>query len=298
MPQDEARLLGEAAAVVGEAPLWSAAEQALYWLDTMQRRLFRLRDGVTEQRDLPYRPSCLAPLEGTGLLVGYKKGIGLFDFESGRAVQLPIAGADLGEVSFNDGICDAAGRLWIGTRHREASAPVGALYKVDGDLAVTRMRDGLVVSNGIAFSPDGRRMYHADSRPGRIDAYDFDVRAGTLSAPRVLIDYAGKGRRPDGCTVDAEGFLWVAEIDGWRVARYDPEGRLVREIMLPVQKPSSVAFGGPRFETLFITSISYGLDAAARAAQAAAGRTMAIEPGVRGLPEHPFRGAAAAFPPR
>jgi sugar lactone lactonase YvrE len=198
----------------------------------MRRRLFRLRDGVTEQRDLPYRPSCLAPLEGRGLLVGYKKGIGRFDFESCRAVQLPIAGADLGEVSFNDGICDAAGRLWIGTRHREASAPVGALYRIDGDLALARVRDGLIVSNGIAFSPDGRRMYHADSRPGRIHAYDFDVRAGTLSAPRVLIDYAGTGRRPDGCTVDAEGFRWVAEIDGWRVARYDPEGRLVREIML------------------------------------------------------------------
>jgi len=298
MAQADIRLVGDFTAVVGEAPLWSAAEQALYWLDNTQRKLvrWRMESDTTETRDLPYRPSCLCPLAGKGLLVGYRKGIGLFDFDSGRAVQLPISGAELEVVSFNDGACDAAGRLWIGTRHREANQPVAALYRIDGDLTLTRMRGGIVLSNGIAFSPDGRLMYHADSRPGRIDVYDLDIASGTLSPPRVLIDYAGKGRRPDGCTVDAEGFLWVAEIDGWRIARYDPAGRLECEIMLPVQKPSNVAFGGPDFATLFVTTIAYGLDEAARAAQPAAGRMLALEPGMHGLPDRPFRGPAAAFP--
>jgi len=155
------------------------------------------------------------------------------------------------------------------------------------------MREGLVLSNGVAFSPDCRLMYHADSRPGRIDVYDLDLASGALSAPRRLIDYAGKGRAgkvrlPDGCTADAEGLLWVAEIDGWRVARYFPDGRLEREIMLPAQKPSNVDFGGPDMTTLFVTSIAYNLDAAARAAQSAAGRVMAIETRIRG--------PAAAFP--
>lgn len=291
MAEAEIRMVGDFTAVAGEAPLWSAAEQALYWLDNRERLLVRLRDGVTEARRLPYRPNCLAPLtSGKGLLVGYRKGIGTFDFDSGRAVQLPISGAELDVVSFNDGACDAAGRLWIGTRHREASEPVGALYRITPDRGLARMRGGLVVSNGIAFSPDGRVMYHADSRPGRIDRHELDIASGTLSASRVLIDYAGLGRRPDGCTVDAEGFLWVAEIDGWRVARYDPEGRLERTIMLPVQKPSSVMFGGPELSTLFVTSIAYGLDGAALAAQPAAGRVMVVETGLRGLPERPFAG--------
>ena len=293
MVQPDIRLVGDYTAVVGEAPLWSEAERAFYFLDTMQRQLVRLRDGVTETRALPYRPSCLTPIAGTNaLLVGYKKGVGSFDFDTGRAEQWPVAGAELEVVSFNDGACDDSGRLWIGTRHREASEPVGSLYRVEPDLSLSPARGGLVVSNGIAFSPDGRRMYHADSRPGRIDAYDLDVATGTLSAPRMLLDYRGKGRRPDGCTVDAEGFLWVAEIDGWRVARYDPDGRLEREIMLPVQKPTLLGFGGEGYGTLFVTSIAYGLDEAARAEQPA-GRVMTIETGCRGLPERPFRGPVA-----
>jgi sugar lactone lactonase YvrE len=133
-------------------------------------------------------------------------------------------------------------------------------------------------------------MYHADSRPGRIDAYEFDVATGTLGACRRFLDYAGKGRRPDGCTTDADDFLWVAEIDGGRVARYAPDGTLEREIMLPVSKPSSVAFGGPDLSILFITTISYGLTEAERVAQPWAGKLLAVHTPFRGLPEPPFRG--------
>lgn len=297
MTEQGLRVIGEVRATVGEAPLWFAAERALYWIDGMQRRVLRhdAVDGSETWRELPYRPSCLAPLPDGRLLIGYKKGIGLFDFAAGRAVALPLAGIDFTDVSFNDGICDAAGRLWIGTRHARATDPVAALWRIGPAMSVTLMREGIVLSNGMAFSPDGRLLYHADSRPGRIDVYDFDAGEGRIGPPRLLVDYAGRGRRPDGCTVDAEGFLWVAEIDGWRIARYAPDGRLDREIMLPVQKPASLAFGGPAMSTLFITSISYGLDAAALAAQPAAGRLMAIEVAVRGLPEQPFRGVAASL---
>jgi len=133
-------------------------------------------------------------------------------------------------------------------------------------------------------------MYHTDSRPGRIDAYEYDEVTGTLGSCRRFLDYAGKGRRPDGCTTDADGFLWVAEIDGARVARYAPDGTLEREIALPVTKPSSVAFGGPDLSTLFITTISYGLTEAERAAQPWAGKLLAMNTPFRGLPEPPFRG--------
>jgi sugar lactone lactonase YvrE len=145
-----------------------------------------------------------------------------------------------------------------------------------------------VVSNGIAFSPDWRTMYHADSRPGRIYAYDYDVASGKPTRRRLLIDYAGLGRRPDGCTVDAEGFLWVAEIDGARLGRYAPDGRLEQTVMLPVSKPASVAFGGADLRTLFITTISYGL---APGAEAWAGMLLSIRVDVAGLAEPGFSGS-------
>jgi len=122
MTEPEIRLVGDATTIVGEAPLWSASGQALYWLATMQRRIIRWteRDKATAMRELPYRPSCLVPLPpeaGPGtFLVRCKKGTGLFEFATGHTVQLPLSGVDLGEVSFNDGAADAAGRLWIGTR--------------------------------------------------------------------------------------------------------------------------------------------------------------------------------------
>jgi L-arabinonolactonase len=279
------------AAVIGESPLWSAGEGALYWLDLEARLLLRTAPPfiASERRVLPYKPGCLALRPDGRLLVGYRKGIGVFDFATAAATQLPLAGVGFDDASFNDGIADAAGRLWIGTRHREATEPVAALYRITPDLAVRRMVDGVVLSNGIAFSPDQRVLYHADSRPGRIDAWDFDAASGEIGGRRVFVDYAGTGRRPDGCTVDADGFLWVAEIDGWRVARYAPDGRLDRTIMLPVRKPSSVGFGGGDMATLFVTTIRAGLSAQEEAEQPLAGRLLMLRPGVRGMAGHTCR---------
>ena len=135
--------------------------------------------------------------------------------------------------------------------------PEGALYRITSGPVIERVLGGLIVSNGIAFSPHGTTMYHTNSRPGRINAYDYDVACGTISNQRVFLDYAGRGFRPDGCTIDADGFLWVAEIDGARVSRYAPDGSLERSIALPVTKPSSVGFGGPKMQTLYVTTISY-----------------------------------------
>jgi L-arabinonolactonase len=286
-------LAADIVSIVGESPIWSVREQALYWIDGQARRIMRLHwpDRRLESRELPYRPSCIALLPEAGLLVGYKKGLGAFDFDSGAARSLPLEGVAFDVESFNDGACDAAGRFWIGTRHRDASEAVCALFCIETDLRVRRVIDGIIVSNGIAFSPDGRTMYHTDSRPGRIDAYDYDVATGALSGRRRLLDYQGKDRRPDGCTVDAQGYLWVAEIDGSRLARYAPDGGLDRTEMLPVSKPASVGFGGADMRTLFITTISYGLDAAARQAQPWAGKLLAMRTDVPGLPEPPFRGA-------
>jgi sugar lactone lactonase YvrE len=283
-------------AVIGEGPLWSPQANALYWLDTVAKKIIRYSPSTrtSEVRDLMYRPSCIGLTHDRRVLIGFKKGLALFDFESATTQPLELRDIGFEDALFNDGACDAAGRLWIGTMDRKVAQPVGALYCIGGDLRVERAASGFTVSNGIAWSPDGTTMYHADSRPGRVYACDFDVCAGTLSNRRVLIDYAGTGRRPDGCTVDAEGGLWVAEIDGGRIARYTPAGVLDREIMLPVRKPTSVMFGGSDLSTLYVTSMSYGIaEAELAASESAAGLLMSIDAGVRGLPERVFGLAAA-----
>ena len=281
-------------AILGEGPLWVARDRALYWIDIHQELLIRYTPafGRSEWRKLPARPTSLCAREDGSLLVSYKTGMGSIDFESGRTRELPVRGVDFTREAFNDSACDRRGRLWIGTRdpNPAAAQPVARLYRMGSDLRAQCMDDGFVISNGRAWSPDDRTMYHTDSVPGRIDAYDFDLATGALSNRRVFIDYAGKGCRPDGCTVDAEGCLWVAEVEGWRVARYRPDGTLHRQIALPFRKPSSVMFGGDDLRTLFVTSVTAGLSVEELAQQPNAGMLMAVDVEVPGLPEPCFAG--------
>lgn len=279
------------ACTIGEGPMWSPGHQAVFWLDTVGKRILRskLPFVASEVRALPYKPSALVLTDCGDLLLGYKKGIGLFDFDSGRYVQLPCNGVDFVSEIFNDGACDAQGRFWIGTRDRQVTEPVGALYSIDADLLPRRVVDCITVSNGIAWSPDKSVMYHVDSRPGSIVAFDFHPDTGTLSNRRLFLDYAGLKYRPDGCTTDSEGFLWVAEVEGGQVSRYGPDGSLDISISLPVSKPTSVMFGGRDLSTLFVTSMRFGLTEEELRQQPLAGKLLRLTLDVPGLPEKVFR---------
>jgi len=277
--------------VLGEGPMWSAREQVLYWIDIVGRRLLRLRpaDGRVDARELPYAPSAVIPRAAGGLLLVTKKGMATLDFDRPGLDSVPAPLVDFSREVSNDAKCDAAGRIWVGTRDLHGAQPEGGLFRLDPDLSMSRHAQGLVVSNGLAWSPDGRTLYHVDTRPGRIDAYDFDVERGTLAGRRTFLDYTGDAPAvPDGCTVDAEGGLWVAELDGWRLRRYAPDGSLDREIRLPVAKPTSVMFGGPDLATLYVTSMQFGLSEGELAEQPLAGALLALDAGVRGLPEPVF----------
>ncbi|WP_325546726.1 SMP-30/gluconolactonase/LRE family protein [Ramlibacter sp.] len=280
-------------ATLGEGPLWVASRNALYWIDIREDTLLRYEPatGRTGLMKLPARPTALVEHAAGHLVVSFKKGLGAVDFDLQRAWTLPIEGVDFAREDFNDAACDASGRLWIGTRDPDPAprARVGKLYRVGPGLRARCMDEGFVISNGRAWSPDGATFYHTDSMPGRIDAYDFDAASGSLSNRRVFIDYTGRGFRPDGCTVDAEGCLWVAEVEGSRVARYSPRGELLQRVELPVRKPSSVMFGGDDLRTLFITTVSAGLTSEEASAQPLAGGLFAHRSDVPGLPEHPFR---------
>lgn len=279
-------------ATLGEGPIWSANQQALYWIDIHQETLIRFIPALdrSDTRKLVHRPTSLCERTDGKLLVSYKTGLGTIDFDSGQTQDLQLSGVDFEHEAFNDSACDLLGRLWIGTRDPNplAARPVAKLYRMGGDLRAVCIDEGFVISNGRAWSPDSKTMYHTDSVPGRIDAYDFDMASGSLSRRRVFIDYTGKGCRPDGCTVDAEGCLWVAEVEGWRVSRYRPDGALDRQVTLPFRKPSSVMFGGADLRTLFVTSVTHGLTSQELAEQPLAGMLMAIDVDVPGMPEGRF----------
>lgn len=279
---------------LGEGPMWSVAEQVLYWIDIVQRRILRMSPatGRVDVRELPYAPSAVIPRAAGGLLLVTKKGLATLQFDDRQLVSVPVSLVDFKQEVFNDAKCDRAGRLWVGTRDLHVRQPVGGLFRLDPGFGMQRHREALVVSNGIAFADEGRRMYHVDSHPGRIDVFDVDAATGTLANGRVFRDYATDGSEgfPDGCTTDADGGLWVAEVGRGLIRRYTPEGRCEREILLPVTKPTSVMFGGPGLQTLYVTSMRFGLSQAQLAEQPLAGALFQIDVGFRGLAEPVFAG--------
>jgi sugar lactone lactonase YvrE len=280
--------------VLGEGPMWSVREQVLYWIDIVSRRIFRLRPGAgaADVRELPYAPSAVIPRASGGLLIVTKKGMAVTEFDKPDLQSVAVPMVDFRKEVFNDAKCDSAGRLWVGTRDLHVKAPEGGLFCLHPDFSMSRHASGLVVSNGIAWARRESVMYHVDSHPGRIDAYDFDTAKGTLSNRRVFRDYvkAGAASIPDGCAADAEGGLWVAEVGDWHIRRYAPDGSLDREIRMPFQKPTSVMFGGPDLDTLYVTSMRFGLSNAALADQPLAGSLLQLDVGVQGQPEHVFGG--------
>ncbi len=285
----EARCLLDTRNALGEGPLWHAGEQAIYWVDCLERELLRHvvgTDGTTRWA-LRGAPGSFAFCTDGRLLLAYRNGLAFFDPATAREVPLEVPGPDYSIERFNDGKCDSRGRFWVGTMDRELKATVGSLYRIGQDL-VPRCVDArtFTLSNGIAWSPDERVMYVCDSRPGRILAYAFDSATGTIGSQRIFVDYEGRRGRPDGCTVDAEGGLWVADFDAAQVSRYDPDGRCERIVTLPVPRPTSITFGGPGLATLYITSMRHGVDTQA---YPQSGGVFIVEPGVAGLPASAFK---------
>lgn len=277
---------------LGEGPVWNDEEGALYWVDCIARKLQRYIPGQPEVKtwSLSKQPGAFAFRGGGGLVMVYRTAFGFFDLEAGTEDFLGVAAVDFAKERFNDGKCDRKGRFWTGTIDRELSNPVGSLYRIDPDLRINRMDGGVTLSNGIAWSPDNKIMYYCDSHPGTVVRYDYDLESGDIANRSTFIDYSSKIGRPDGCTVDSEGFLWVTEVEAGQVGRYDHDGKLERVVKLPVPKPTSVMFGGEGLKTLFITSMRYGASADELAAQPLYGALFGVDPGVSGLSEPRFAG--------
>jgi sugar lactone lactonase YvrE len=289
---------------VGESPLWSVAEQALYWVDIEGRRVHRWDWATRRERSWPVaeRIGCVALHGAGGLVAACESGLfhlDLSDDGTVRAGLLHAARFPRAGMRFNDGRTDRAGRLWLSSMVRdmaEADAS-GALYCCDAaGLSAPRVT-GLVTGNGLGFSPDGRTMYLSDSHPTvrRVWAYGLDAQ-GLPQGRREFIDFGRQDLapgRPDGAAVDAEGGYWICANDAGRVHRFMPDGRLERTLRVPAAKPAMCAFGGPALDTLFITTITPATPVAGYDA-ALAGAVFFTRPGgVRGQAERPFPGRAA-----
>lgn len=264
--------------------------QALYWVDIKGRKLFRLGgDGRVTEWDTPFRVGSIAPREGSGFIAGTEHGIAHIDPESGRFDLLFDPEEDRPTNRFNDGKVDRHGRFFAGTMDDEEREASGALHRVDRSLLCTRVDDGYRVTNGPAFSPDGRSMYANDS--ALQVTYVFDLASdGTPMNRRTFARYGEGEGYPDGMTVDAEGCLWIAFWDGWCLRRLSPEGERLAEVPMPVSRPTSCAFGGLMLDRLYVTSASIGLGQEELAMQPNAGGLFMLDVGVSGIAELPFAG--------
>lgn len=292
MPPAVVRPVSTSRAVLGENPLWDPRTERLYSVDAMGRKLFLHEPAAGTQQEwaLPLAPGAFALRSKGGLLMAFRRGLALIEPGAAEPGDMLTPFFNPEAEIFNDGKCDRRGRFWVGTMHRKASDPVGGLYRVDHDLTVTRMADQMILSNGIAWSPDDRILYHCDTRAALIWAYDYDIAEGAIANRRVFADFRHRKGRPDGCTTDTEGGLWVAEVEAGQVIRFDPTGQVTRTVPVPVTHPTSVIFGGPGLKTLFITSMQFGIPPEELAHQPLAGAVFAADVGAQGLPEVPFAG--------
>jgi sugar lactone lactonase YvrE len=288
---DDIRRVADTRDTLGESPVWCPREQALYWVDVRRPALHRLDHptGHVDSWPMPELVGSLALREGGGVLLAMRSGLSLFDPET-LLFEL-VAALDGGgrPMRFNDGKCDRQGRFWAGTQDDATRGPVGTLYRYDPGRGCVPFAAGLSIPNGLCWSPDGRTMYFADSTAGTLDAFAYDPATGEPGARRVLVRLDPPAKL-DGATVDAEGYIWCAQYRGWNVTRYAPDGRVDRVVELPVQQPTSCQLGGPDFQTLFVTTATQRLSAAELAGQPLAGAVLAVDVGVKGLPEPRFRG--------
>lgn len=290
----EPEIVVDAANELGEGVVWSPAHEEIQWTDILGRRFWAYRpaDGQSRSWALPDRLACFAPLGGRSLLAGFAGGLEVFDLETGARRPIAAIEPDRPTTRLNDGKLDRRGRLVFGTMDEDpkGARPIGQIWSYAAGSMPRRIASGVRIANSISFSPDGRRMYFADTPEKRIRCYDYDPDSGEISGERTFAEVAGPGY-PDGSTVDADGCLWNAEWGGGRVVRYTPEGRADRVLSLPCSRITCCAFGGVSLDRLFVTSATTGLDATALAAELHAGALFVFDVGVRGLLDKPFPGA-------
>ena len=286
---------------LGEGPVWDQEEKALYWVDvpypepTLHR--WYPESHIHDSWDLPEMGTALAVRESGGLLIAMQTQLCHFDLDTGAVTKVLELEPNLPNNRTNDGKCDRNGRFWFGTMQNNVSetgedVPIeessGSLYCYSPYGTLKKWDTGFGVCNTFAWSPDNKTMYFGDTFDA-IYAYDYDAASGEIGNRRDLARFEDLGYG-DGSTIDSEGYLWNCRWDGGCILRIAPDGSLDRRIELPVQRPTSCSFGGENLETLFVTSARFGYTEDELAEQPFAGGILAVDAGVRGMPEPRFAG--------
>lgn len=286
------RLLLDAKANLGEGPLWSARDQAVYWTDIKVKRLnrYRLADGATRSWDMPDMIGwAVERRDRPGFVVGLAHAIAEVTLDPFTLTRRAEIETGLPGNRLNDAKVDLQGRVWFGSMDNDEKAKAGAFYRLDPDFSVHRVDGGYICANGPTFSPDGKIVYHTDSTVREI--YRFDVRPdGSLGGKRVFVRFAEPEGYPDGMTTDREGCLWVAHWGGGRITRFRPDGTRDRVVTFPASQVTSCTFGGDRLDRMFVTSARIGLSDEQLAREPLAGGLFEIDPGAIGLPTQQFAG--------
>lgn len=278
--------------VLGESPVWSTREQRLYFVDVRRPALHRLEpsSGRLETWVMPEIIAAVVLRSAGGVVLSLRSG--LYVFEPSTATLLPLlpVAEDHAENRLNDTRCDRAGRIWLGTMCDFGRRTTGTLYRVSTDLQIARLRANITIPNALCFAPDDRTIYFADTAVGVIERADVDITSGEIGPWRNFAMADAAPGRPDGATIDAEGYVWNARVGAGCLARFASDGRLERLVRLPTSMPTSCAFGGPDLSTLFVTTATQGLSREELGQQPMAGRVLALQPGVRGVAEPCFAG--------
>ncbi len=278
---------------IGEGPVWSVTERALYWIDIGRKHVYRKEQSEPAPRRwaLSDYPGCLAELSEGRIAVAFGTGVHALDLRSGGTRLMRSVADRRLETRFNDGKVDPAGRLWVGTMQNNFTSDGsqigvdrfdGALYRFELDGSVNTVEVDVGIANTLAWSPDQKNFYFGDSLKGIIFVYDFDVDSGTIVNKRVFYDEPGFGV-PDGSAIDVDGCLWNVRWDGGALLKITPEGKLDQVVELPVPRPTSCAFGGDDLRTLFVTSSTNGLTQAQLAQAQLSGSVFAIHGAGQGL---------------
>lgn len=288
----EVTCIWQTPALLGEGPLWVAQENALYWVDILNRQVHRLEPASGQKRSWTFAEpiTSLAQRQSGGFVGTTPDGFVAVNFETQTVEPIVLPEAHLPQNRFNDGKVDGNGRFWAGSLHRGETDPCGTLYRLDPDLTLHTMDTGYIITNGPAFSVDGQTMYHNDSVKGFVYAFDLH-NDGSLGGKRPFaqLTFAINGA-PDGMTVDSENGLWLAHYGGARLTRFAPTGEILAEVPLPVPNVTSCTFGGPELDTLYITTAAQNMSPAELKRYPLSGSLFAYQPGVKGLPPPHFAG--------